>query len=797
MAVLHPGLPGFTVLADLLHERVVWFDPDGRYLFVNRAVCELWGGAPDDYVGRLATEIGPPRELAEQAIRLVKKVATTGKMLEVEYEAAARTAAAALSVHEARFVPVTDGGGNVVSVLAVMRDITDAKRKQKELEQSREALRQQQAGQQVSEDSLRAIADLVPVGIFDCDVHGNVNYANQLILDLHARVGLRKPGPDWIEIVHPDDRDALIGAWVNVITKRQSVRIRYRVLTPDENSFWIEAQYVPVLDSQGNTVRVIGSMIDVDREVEVENRLKAARDQALEASRLKSQFVANISHEIRTPLNGVIGLTSLLLEDELTPQQRELVATLRAAGTHLLDLLNDILDLSRIEAGELRIDRVPVDLDSLVEEVRSLFTAAAHQKNLQLRIECQPELPSFFADRARLRQITSNLVDNAIKFTEKGEVVVTVTAEPSPEAGSEGAYDVTVSVRDTGIGIAAADHTKIFEMFAQADPSSTRRFGGTGLGLAISRQLVSLMGGAIGVDSTPGEGSTFWFTIPLVPVDAAQPPSRIRAFKSDTITKPEQRGNNGRVLLVEDNQINQRVGAAILERLGYSVAIAADGREALDLLMRERFDAVLMDCQMPRLDGFATTRELRATPGPNRSVPVIALTAGAMEGDRDRCVSAGMDDYLAKPFTMAQLAESLQRRGVEPATKAASTMQLVDRERVDELRSLTGPEGRSLLHELHTVFLDTVADSVSTLRECMQHGDIERAAWSAHKLHGACVSMGATRAAATATAIAKACTQPSADHAAAKLIDQFEDELAATLDALAVYLQIPSSQEAT
>jgi PAS domain S-box-containing protein len=387
---------------------------------------------------------------------------------------------------------------------------------------------------------------------------------------------------------------------------------------------------------------------DITRRKQTEAALTEARERALEAARLKSRFLATMSHEIRTPMNGVLGLATLLLETSLDETQRRYADGIRTAGEALLTVLNDILDLSKLEAGRVELERVSFDLAVVVAEVVALVAASARAKDIEVAGDCAPL--SLRGDPGRLRQVLLNLAANAVKFTERGEVVVRALAVP----GLDAVPMVRLEVVDTGIGLEPRQQERIFEAFAQADSSTTRRFGGTGLGLAICRELVAAMGGRIGVVSEPGSGSTFWCEIPFERGPA--PPSPVPRVE---VASPAE--GRGTILVAEDNDVNQLVAVAMLEGLGYRADVADNGRAALDLAAHRRYDAVLMDCQMPEMDGYAATSELRRREAGGRRTPVIALTAGARTEDRDRCLAAGMDDHLTKPLMPAALGEVLRR----------------------------------------------------------------------------------------------------------------------------------------
>ncbi len=798
--------------------------------------------------------------------------------------------------------------------------LREAKREKADLQDQIHERQQAERALIETEARFRTLIEAIPQQVWTAKPNGELDYINQRVADYFGPSLQQARGWAWQPFIHSEEQVKCLKRWEEAQETASPYEMECRLRRASDGEYrWHIVRAIPLMDAKRRVAKWYGTNTDITdhkeaeevvnnytRALEQKNReLGEARDQALSADRAKSEFLAIMSHEIRTPMNGVIGMTALLLDTELNEEQRSFADMVKNCGDHLLTVINDILDFSKIDAGKLKLEVMDFDLRQAVEDTIALLAGQAAGKALDLSYQFHAEVPTALrGDPSRLRQILTNLVGNAVKFTEQGEVYLTVSLVKDSADSVMLLFEVT----DTGIGIPQHEIDRLFQPFTQADNSDKRKFGGTGLGLVISKRLTEIMGGEIGVKSTPGKGSTFWFTVQLSkqPESAEEMKIRPRADmrgvrvcivddkehsrrsmqdyltswgmpsvtagssrealqvlreaaarkepceivlldlqmpgvdglelarmikrnpdlvstqivlltsvgrRGDAqaarqagiaayLTKPVRQsllfdcfatlmgepsegaaasgtgagrdkplvtkhslveargGTRARILVAEDNAVNQKVAARMLEQLGYSVEVVGNGKEALDALSRQSYSAVLMDCQMPEMDGFEATRRIREKGGTEDRVTVIAMTANAMQGDRERCLEAGMDDYIPKPISKEELGKILRRwvgEGEAVSTRSAGNGDLSspgDRHAAgkdqgdsvwDPEQTLTRLDGdQDLLCQLADLFITQGPKEMHEVQEALQQGDASRLARAAHKLKGSVIQFNAS-----------------------------------------------------
>ena len=644
----------------------------------------------------------------------------------------------------------TVGGGDLVDALLAAGGTIAAGALILEEQRRGEAARQLAE----SEANFRLIADMSGDVLVRRTIEGKRLYVSPASRQVFGYEPEELLGKSVLDLIHPDDLE-LVRTPMTAAGNNSS-RLTWRIRHKDGHYIWVEGVRRFLLDPlTGAPKEVVSAARDVSARKAAESELQLARDAAEAASRAKSEFLAKMSHEIRTPMNGVIGMNGLLLETELDEDQRKYALLVQRSAEALLTVIDDILDVSKLEAGRVELETIDFDLAETVESAVALLAPTAQPKGIELRTRIEPAAHGCFrGDPTRLRQILLNLLSNACKFTDAGHVSVEVTLAPGSAAEDSAArHQVRFAVTDTGLGIAEDMRPRLFQKFSQADGSVTRRFGGTGLGLAISKQLVEVMGGEIGFVSELGRGSTFWFGLPLAR-GAYAGSTDLRAEPRPVTAAPAQ-SRSLRVLLAEDNGINREFALAVLSRAGHSVVSAADGREAVAAVSEQVFDVVLMDVEMPELDGVRATQEIRRLPKPACDVPIIGLTAHAMAGARERYLAVGMSDYLAKPVTgptlLAKLVALAGEAAPEPQPPAApASGAVLDTAMLDALaRALPAAKVSGLLH----LYLEQAGHALMRIESHASGGDFPRLAREAHDLAGSAGNVGAVRVTELARAL--------------------------------------------
>jgi PAS domain S-box-containing protein len=684
---------------DIIYRTDTW----GFFTYVNPVATRVTGWPPEKIIGKHFLEL--IREDHRERVEAHLKVQFRDRVNSTYDEFVAVTRGGD-EIWIGQNVQLLTEGSKVMGFQAVARDITRRKRAEEALERERR--------------QLRDVVAHAPVAMAILDAEGTLLAHSEQWLPLWRLTPLSLPARR-----HGDSLPAAFAEALARSRKGPVVSPEEQLIErPDGSAVYVTWAVHPWRGPAGDVAGAVAVAQDIDV-------LVRARQAAQETSRVKSEFLANVSHELRTPLNGVLGMARLLLDTSLDTTQKEYAEIIRRSGRELLGVVDAILDFARAEAGRLELEETEVAPRRIVEEVCASLAREAAAKGVHVTSMVADEVPPLLrGDGARLRQVLLNLLGNAIKFTPAGTVVARVGVV---RGSSEGDTVLRFEVADSGIGIDAATQARLFQPFVQADGSATRRYGGAGLGLALCRRIVTTMGGQIGVRSEPGQGSTFWFTV------------HFRRPDADTRVKEAETRRGGRILVVEDNTVNQKVAVAMIESLGYGAEAVGNGLEAVEACSRQTYEAILMDCQMPQMDGFKATAFIRQREGLSHRTPIIALTASVTAEDRQRCLAAGMDDYLSKPVPREALASTLRKwiatPGTPPAVESAATPSTLAASH--PLRVLEAHAGPRALAEVIDVFLQTIPRRLDDLRQAHARVDVDSIRALAHSLKGASAQIGA------------------------------------------------------
>lgn len=576
------------------------------------------------------------------------------------------------------------------------------------------------------------ILNSIPVLIWKTSPNHKYNYFNQTWLEFTGQDHKQAIGDGWTQGVHPNDLSTCLSINADAFKNRKKFRKEYRLRHHSGEYRWVLETGIPIYNSENEFMGFIGSCTDIQTEKQMLRNLQEAEARALESSRIRSQFLANMSHEIRTPLNGIIGMANLLSETELSDNQNEFSQDIKNSGVQLLGIVNNILDFSKIEAGKVDIEDQVFNFIEVVKQATKPFQYICETKNLRFSGFIAANIPELVrGDPGRISQIITNLMSNAVKFTNHGFI----RFETDVISSNDEFVKIKFSVHDSGIGIPKNKTQKIFEPFEQADSSITRQYDGTGLGLSISKYLIEAMGGSLGMQSERNKGSTFWFSVNLG-----------KTHTEKTIAPPQEKEiknmyTSKRALVVEDNLINQKIAVKYLEKMGFSVLTASNGLEALEVLKNNNCDFILMDCQMPILDGYACTKEIRETL--MADIPIVAMTAYALKGDREKCLNAGMDDYISKPINSVELSELIEKWVNKKSTKIKDNN--MDTELDNHVRNLESEIGKESVIELFNMYKKSSKDKLEKIAKAIKDKDSKTLLFDTHQFISSSASLGATK----------------------------------------------------
>lgn len=739
---------------------IIALDTNYRYQVWNSPMEKLSGVARKDVIGRVAWEVFP--FIKEKGEDKLIAMAMAGQTVMAQNRAFTIPATGRKGFFEVRYSPMMDASGEVLGCLGLVRDITEQKQAEYQL--------------RATTSRLTTLVQNLQAGVLVEDEHRRILLANQTFCDIF-RLPLSP------EALRGPDCESLLSQAASLFQHPQKViedinqilHIRQPVIGQEiqlVDGRILERDYIPIFidkDYQGH----LWQYRDITHRKQVQRQLETAIQSAEAANQAKSNFLATMSHEIRTPLNAIIGLTDLLRLTPLDEEQQDFVGTIHSSGSMLLALINDILDFSKIEANKLELERRAFNLNRCVQDVVSLMTPQAEEKGLALSFNIAPDVPErVVGDVTRLRQVLLNLVSNGVKFTQRGSITIDLAVKPVTTA-LDNIVELHFTVKDTGIGIPDENCEALFEAFSQLDASVARRFGGTGLGLAICKKLVEAMGGTIDFYTQPGIGTAFYFTIPapLIPTrqqnHGATPTSGNDASTvwNDGADSPQLLAPYLplKILVVDDLLVNQKVVIKMLQRLGYDPDCVADGIAAVDRVQQQTYDLVLMDVQMPGMDGYETTELMRQLPSVTQEHPwIVAMTAHSNQQDRQCSLQAGMNDFLSKPILLTSLTECLMHYGrthhrekmaqfsppilapTPPLSASENQVQpLLERDMIDSIRAMAGAEADILLAELMTNYQEDATSCLQQLHQAIHQQNPDQIRAQAHALRSMSLNLGA------------------------------------------------------
>lgn len=716
---------------------IFMIDSNGRVVSWNDGAARISGHSENEIIGKHYSIFYPPEDaqngLPEEALKLAfTQGRFEGEGWRMRKDGTRFCASFVLTA-------IRDSNGNHQGFAKVIRDITDKRKAEDDLRLAYEKLERRVLERteelRASQMGLEELMNTVNGVVWEAEI-GKPRFS---FVSRQAERILGYPIERWLgeekfwqNILHPEDRERMTGdKYLSPAEKRDS-QIEYRVKTADGRTIWIK-DYIKIIYERGTPAKMRGIMVDITDRKNVEEQLRTAREVAIQASTVKSEFVANMSHEIRTPLNAIIGMATIAQEGEMSEDRRDCLVTIKTAADTLLSLINDILDFSKIEAGKVSLEISDFELKSVCANALDVITPIAKGKNIDIEVQTSGDLPQMVrGDPGRLLQILLNLLGNAVKFTPvQGRVLLLIKRVSETM--------IRFEVSDTGPGVPEKIRDRLFQPFSQADSSTARKYGGTGLGLSICKRLVDLMKGQIGLECQHGVGSTFWFELPLPAAGGAKSQEQC----ADAIEQVESAPVIGaRILVAEDNPANRKVVLRFLEKLGHRADVVADGKEAVESFRMDYFDLIFMDCQMPEMDGYEATRRIRELERQSGRlpIPIVALTAHAFSGDEKKCREAGMDDYVTKPVDLKRLEQIISKwtRRKELATKSAIDLDYL--KGLDVLQSEGLPD---IVCELIDLFLSSGPGKIQVMGEALQARDFELLRKTAHCFKSTCHNVGA------------------------------------------------------